>query len=188
MAAITAAALTTAATVYATKKAGDQAEEQAQLAREGIAAADPYARYRPEAAAQLSALMKDPSKISESAEYKARQMAAARQLAAQGYTGSGNAIIEAANAAGESYQQAFNNLALLSGAGVSPGGGYGNALQANQAANDTKMSGYAGIANNIGNLAMTVGNRWNTGGNQQASSIQSVNKIATTPTKTFNKG
>lgn len=185
MAAITAAALTTAATVYATKKAGDQAKEQAQLAREGIEAADPYKQYRGAAAEQLNALMKDPSKLADTAEYKARQLAAARQLASQGYTGSGNAIIEAANAGGESYQQAFNNLALLSGAGAAPGGGYGNALSAQQAANDNRLSGYAGIANNLGNLALTIGNR--NGTNSAAGGNGSVNKTSTV-TKSFNKG
>lgn len=185
MAAITTAVVSTAATVYATKKAGDQAKEQAQLAREGIEAADPYKQYRGAAAEQLNALMKDPSKIADTAEYKARQTAAARQLASQGYTGSGNAIIEAANAGGESYQQAFNNLALLSGAGAAPGGGYGNALSAQQAANDNKLSGYAGIANNLSNLAMTIGNRNNSGGRIP---VSSVNKTSAPVTKSFNKG
>lgn len=159
MAAITAAAITTAGTIYATKKASDNQKKQQQLAMQGIAAADPYAQYRPDAAVKLNALVNDPSKITETAEYKARQQAVARQLAAQGYTGSGNALIAAADAAGESYQQAFSNLSMLAGAGQAPGGGYGNALQANQAGMDQTMSGYAGIVNNLGNLAQTIGDR-----------------------------
>lgn len=155
MAAITAAAIGVAGSIYATKKASDQAKEQAKLGEKAIAAADPYAQYRPEAAGQLNALMKDPSSITNTPEYKARLEAAARQLAAQGYTGSGNAILEAANAGGAAYQQAFDNLALLSGANVAPGGGYSTALSANQAANDNKLSSLSGVTNNLANLALT---------------------------------
>lgn len=167
MAAITAAALTTAGTIYATKKASDQAKKQNQLAQQGIAAADPYGPYRAGAAEKLNALMADPNSITDTAEYKARQEAVRRQMAAQGYTGSGNALIAAADAAGQSFQQSFNNLSMLAGAGVAPGGGYGQALQANQMANDTTMSGYAGIINNIGNLASTIGDKKKTGGSTQ---------------------
>jgi hypothetical protein len=167
MAAVTAAAIAAGATIYASNKASKDAKKNRDLAREGIAAADPYAQYRPDAAAKLNALMSDPSSISNTAEYKSRQQAAARQLAAQGYTGSGNAIAAAAEAGGASYQQAFNNLSVLSGAGVTPGGGYGNALQANQASSEQQLSAIAGIGNSLSNLALTYGNR---------------NKATTTPT------
>lgn len=175
MAAITAAAITTAGAIYATKKAGDQAKEQQQLAMQGIAASDPYGPYRADAAKRLNELMADPSKIADTASYKARQKAVARQLAAQGYTGSGNALIAAADAAGESYQQEFQNLSFLAGAGATPGAGYNAALQANQLANDTTMSGYAGIINNVGNLVNTIGASRTGGGGQQ----QSFNKGTT---------
>lgn len=87
------------------------------------AAQDPYGPYRGDAAVRLNDLMKNPSSIEGTPEYKARQQAAARLMASQGYTGSGNALVAAANAGGESYQQAFNNLALLSGAGGPAGAG-----------------------------------------------------------------
>lgn len=164
MAAITSAAIVTAGSIYASNKASKQAKEQNKLAQQGIAAADPYAAYRPAAAERLNALMADPSSIKDTASYKARMQAVQRQLASQGYTGSGNALVEAAEAAGTAYQQEFNNLSMLSGAGVAPGGGYDNALMANQNANDTQLSGYAGIINNLGNLASTIGNN-RTGGN-----------------------
>jgi hypothetical protein len=167
MAAITAAAITTAGAIYASKKAGDQAKEQNQLAREGIAASDPYAPHRGAAAEKLNALIADPSSIANTAEYKARQQAVARQLASQGYTGSGNALIAAADAAGTSYQQSFDNLALLAGVGATPGAGYGNALSAAQAGNDNKLGGYAGIINNLGNLASTIGDKRTGGGGQK---------------------
>ena len=96
------------------------------------AAYDPYAQYRPAAAQQLNALMKDPSSAVNSGYGLAEQQAASRTMASQGYTGSGNALVAAAQAGGNAYQQQFNNLAMLSGAGQSPA----SAMQAsNQQAN-----------------------------------------------------
>lgn len=96
------------------------------------AAYDPYSQYRPAAAQQLNALMKDPSSAVNSGYGLAEQQAASRTMAAQGYTGSGNALVAAANAGGQAYQQEFNNLSMLSGAGQSPA----SAMQAsNQQAN-----------------------------------------------------
>ena len=96
------------------------------------AAYDPYSQYRPEAAQQLNALMKDPSSAVNSSYGLAEQQAASRTMAAQGYTGSGNALVAAAQAGGNAYQQQFNNLAMLSGAGQAPAA----AMQAsNQQAN-----------------------------------------------------
>jgi hypothetical protein len=161
MAAITAAVIGTAGAMYAAKKSSDAAKDQAALGREAIEASDPFRQYRPQYATQLNALMSDPSSIANTPEYKARQQAAARQLAAQGYTGSGNAIIEAATAGGESYQQAFNNLAMLSGAAATPGGGYSSAIQGNAAANDNYLSSLSGVANNLSNTALTIGQKFN---------------------------
>ena len=81
---------------------------------------DPYAQYRPAAATKLNDLMNNPSSIQQLPEYQAQMQAASRTSAAQGYTGSGNALVAAANAGGQAYQQAFNNLAMLAGAGQSP--------------------------------------------------------------------
>lgn len=81
---------------------------------------DPYAPYRGQAAQQLNTLMKDPNSIQNLPEYKSMLQAASRQSASQGYNGSGNALVAAASAGGQAYQQAFNNLAMLSGAGQSP--------------------------------------------------------------------
>lgn len=81
---------------------------------------DPYSKYRPAAAAKLNDLMNNPSSIQNLPEYQAQLQAASRTSAAQGYTGSGNALVAAANAGGQAYQQAFNNLAMLAGAGQSP--------------------------------------------------------------------
>lgn len=81
---------------------------------------DPYGQYRPAAAQQLNALMKDPSSAVNSGYGLAEQQAASRTMAAQGYTGSGNALVAAAQAGGNAYQQEFNNLSMLAGAGQSP--------------------------------------------------------------------
>jgi hypothetical protein len=161
MAAITAAAIGAGTAIYASKQASKQAKEQGKLAQKGIDAADPFREYRPKYAEQLDKLMSDPSSITSTPEYKARLDAAARQMAAQGYTGSGNAIIEAANAGGAAYQQAFQNLGQLSGAGVTPGGGFDSALASQSESNAQKLSAYTGVANNIGNLALTAGQRFN---------------------------
>lgn len=161
MAAITSAAIGVAGSIYTQKKASKEAKKQQQLGQQAIDAADPFKEYRPEYAKRLDALMKDPSSIQNTPEYKSRIEAAQRQLAAQGYTGSGNAILEAANAGGAAFQQAFQNLSMLSGAGVTPGGGYQSALSANQAAADNKLSATAGTVNNLTNLATLAGQRFN---------------------------
>ena len=161
MAVITAAAIGTAGTLFAQKKASSAAKSQAKLGQQAIDAADPYKQYRGDAAIKLNSLMDDPSSITNSAEYKARQTAAERTMAAQGYTGSGNAIHEAATASGASYQQAFDNLSMLSGARNVPGGGFDSALGANQSGIDNKLSANAGTVSSLSNLALTVGKRLN---------------------------
>lgn len=110
---------------------------------------DPYAQYRPAAATKLNDLMNNPGSIQQLPEYQAQMQAASRTSAAQGYTGSGNALVAAANAGGQAYQQAFNNLSMLAGAGQSP------ALAQNAA---NQQANYQQQANNqmwgqIGNLA-----------------------------------
>jgi hypothetical protein len=81
---------------------------------------DPYASYRPAAAQKLQTLMNNPGSAANTSYGQAMSQAASREMAAQGYTGSGNAIVAAANAGGTAYQQEFNNLVTLSGAGQSP--------------------------------------------------------------------
>lgn len=121
-------------------------------ANSSTTAYDPYAPYRGAAATKLNTLMSDPSSLTQLPEYKAQTQAAERTMAAQGYTGSGNALVAAANAGGQAYQQAFNNLALLSGAGQSPAGAQSAAnQQANYQQNQqNQMWGQlGGIAGNV---------------------------------------
>lgn len=131
-AAVGAAAITVVGGYMASKQ---QAKSQAKAAAQYQQTADPYAPYREDAAQRLNALMTDPTSITKTPEYKSRLDAAARTMAAQGYTGSGNALAAAAQAGGDVYQQAFNNLALTSGAGQNPAvAAGGSADLANQAA------------------------------------------------------
>lgn len=144
-AAIGAAAVSVVGSYIVNKKnkSSNKAVQQAQ------AAGDPYGPYRDAAAQKLNDLMANPDKIKDTPEYKARTMAAQRLMASQGYTGSGNALLSVADAGGEAYQQAFNNLAMLSGAGGQPGYGamQGAAIQSgnNQYATDQ----YGQIANGV---------------------------------------
>lgn len=159
MAAVTAAAIGVAGTLGSAYMAKKQGDKQAKLAQQGIDAADPFREYRPEYAKRLDALMKDPSSIKDTPEYKARLDAASRQLAAQGYTGSGNAILEAANAGGAAYQQAFQNLSQL--ATGQPGGGYAEAQSSLANSDAQKLNAYGGVVNNLSNLALTAGSKFN---------------------------
>lgn len=135
---------------------------------------DPYAPYRGDAAKKLNSLMADPSQISTLPEYQADLQAASRTMAAQGYTGSGNALVAAANAGGQAYQQAFNNLSMLAGAGQSPAAAQS---AANQQANYQQQSNNQ-MWGQIGNIA---GQAFNSLGNSSSSNditpIPNVNYI-----------
>jgi hypothetical protein len=162
MAAITAAAIGAGTAIYTTTQAKKQQKDAQNFAKDQMGAADPYAPYRADAAKRLDELMKDPSKISSTATYKARLQAAERTMASQGYTGSGNAAIAAADAGAAAYQQEFDNLAMLSGAGTgtqTAASVAGSAMNANSNANDNVLSGYAGVGNNLTNLAGLIWNR-----------------------------
>lgn len=166
MAAITAAVVGAGTAIYAAKKSSDQQKKAIKASEAAQAAADPFAQYRPEYAKKLSELSKNPDSIKDTATYKARLGAAERTMAAQGYTGSGNALAAAADAGAAAYQQEFDNLSMLSGAGVGVGtaaGVYGSAANSRSNANDNNLSAIAGVGNNIANIATIWGNR-NTGG------------------------
>ena len=125
---------------------------------------DPYGPYRGAAAQQLNALMADPSSATNSSYGQAMQLGAARTMAAQGYTGSGNALVAAANASGQAYQQQFNNLALLSGAGQSPAAAMGaaNAQSNYQQGQNNNMWGQIGsLAGHFLGGGGSSGGGWN---------------------------
>lgn len=125
---------------------------------------DPYAPYRGAAAQKLNALMANPSTLTSLPEYQAQMQAASRAMAAQGYTGSGNALVAAANAGGQAYQQAFNNLAMLSGAGQSPAYGASAAEQGNLAGQQMQNQMWGQIGNAVGQGI----NAWNNNNNNDS--------------------
>lgn len=122
---------------------------------------DPYAPYRGDAAKKLNDLMADPSTLENLPEYKAQTQAAERTIASQGYTGSGNALVAAANAGGNAYQQAFNNLSMLAGAGQNPAYAQG---AANQQANYQQQASNQ-MWGQIGGIAGNVINKYTNGSN-----------------------
>lgn len=166
MGAVTAAVIGAGASLYASNRASKQQDKAQDFAREQMENLDPFAEHRPYYAERLNELAKDPSKIKDTATYKARLMGAERTMAAQGYTGSGNALVAAAEAGAAAYQQEFDNLSMLSGAGSGQSaraGAYGTAAGAMGNANDNYLSSLGGVANNLTNLASLFGNR-STGG------------------------
>jgi hypothetical protein len=151
------AAIGLAGSLFGASQARKQAKADAKLAQKGIEAADPYGPYRKQAAEELNKL--SAASVVDTPEWKVRQEAASRQMAAQGYTGSGNAIVAAADAGNVAYQQAFDNLARKAGIDVQPGGGYAAALESRKSGNDNVLGGIAGIVNNAANFGMSVFNR-----------------------------
>lgn len=124
---------------------------------------DPYGPYRDQMAQKLNDLVSNPSSIQNTAEYKARMQAAQRVMAANGYTGSGNALIAAANAGGDAYQQAFNNLVTLSGANAAPGAGAMAAASGQAQNRQNTLNQYSGIANSLVYAGQKAYQNWNAG-------------------------
>lgn len=162
MGVVTAAVIGAGTALYTTSQAKKQQKDAQKHADKQMEALDPFAQYRPEYAERLSKLAADPSSITGTAAYKARLTAAERAMAAQGYTGSGNALAAAADAGAAAYQQEFDNLSMLAGVGNGQGArasAYGTGASAVGNANDSYLSGVAGIGNNLANLATVWGNR-----------------------------
>jgi hypothetical protein len=167
MAAITSGVIGAATTIYSAKKARDQQRQAQQFAQEQMESMDPFAEHRGVYADRLNELASDPTKIKDTATYKARLQAAERAMAAQGYTGSGNALVAAAEAGGAAYQQEMDNLMALSGAVQGLGArasGYGTAAGAMGNANDNYLSSLQGLGNTAVGLAGMFGNRGGGGG------------------------
>jgi len=152
-----------ATSVYSASQAKKQQKKAQQFAEQQMEQMDPFGKYRDQYAQRLNAFMSDPSYLENTAAYKMRLQAANRSMAAQGYTGSGNGTMAAAEAASMAYQQEFDNLAMLSGAtnGQSArASAYGTAAGAMSQANDNYLGGLAGVANNLTNTATIFGNSY----------------------------
>jgi hypothetical protein len=113
---------------------------------------DPYAPYRGAAAQQLQSLMANPGNAANTSYGQAMQQAASRTMASQGYTGSGNALVASANAGGTAYQQEFNNLVTLSGAGQSPASAQAAANQQADYQQNQSNQMWGQIGNLVGNV------------------------------------
>lgn len=162
MGAITAAVIGAGTALYTTSQSKKQQNKAIAAQKEMVSSSDPFQQYRSGAASQLSALASGQTDLSTTASYKARLQAAERTLAAQGYTGSGNAAIAAADAGAAAYQQEFDNLSRLAGVDQGQGAAVGAYSAGNQAvgnANDNYLSGLAGVGNNLANVASMWGNR-----------------------------
>lgn len=176
---VAAAAIGAAGSIYSANKASKAQKQASSDAAKAAEKADPYAAYRGEAAKKLNALSSDPSSIVDSAVWKARSQAAERAIASQGYTGSGNALVAAADAGASAYQQEFDNLSRLAGSDVgvqSAAGVSSTGLGTTQDARNTNLSAIGGVANNLGNLATTIGGAFNkpTGGTVPAGTGNAV--------------
>lgn len=136
-------------------ESSQNASSAQNAANQAAANADPYGPYRAQAAQQLNAFENNPNSfqaVENSPVGQAYQQAAGRTMAAQGYTGSGNALVASANAGGQAYQQQFNNLATLAGANYNPAGAA--QIQANNASNaynenNNTMANLGGLANSL---------------------------------------
>src|SRR5690606_27456023 len=83
----------------------------------------------------------------------------------QGYTGSGNAMVAAADAGAAAYQQEFENLGMLSGAlqGQSArASAYGTAAGAQESAAQNRLGAIQGVGNSIVGISGMFGNRGST--------------------------
>lgn len=106
--------------VYSGIQGMNNSDKLGKMAESMAGRADPFAQYRPEFAAQLAGLMRDPSKVTSMPGYQAGLEAVQRSMASQGYTGSGNMMAELAKYGGNFFGQEVNRLAGLSGANVNP--------------------------------------------------------------------
>lgn len=162
MGAIASAVIGAGTALYTTKQAKKQQKQAQQFAEEQMEGLDPFAEYRPEYADRLRKLTSDPSSIEDSAVWRARLMAAERAMASSGYTGSGNALVAAADAGASAYQQEFDNLALLSGAALGQGArssAYGTAAGAQAGTNANYLGSLQGLGNSIVGIGGLFGNR-----------------------------
>lgn len=175
MAGITSAVIGAATTVYSARQAKKQQKEAQRFAEEQMSAMDPFAEHRGTYAARLNALASDPSSIENTALYRARLQAAERVMAAQGYTGSGNALAAAADAGGSVYQQELENLMALSGAVQGLGArasAYGTAAGAAGNANDNYLGALSGLGNSIVGLGGMFGGNSRTTNNTAAANVK----------------
>lgn len=116
-----------------------QARRMQQLARMRAQQMDPFGSQRGQYAQQLQSLMSNPSNIEKLPGWQAGNLAVQRALAAQGYTGSGNAMSALQKFGGDFYNQQVQQLAGLAGANINPAAGADMAMQGD--VNSTNLIG-----------------------------------------------
>lgn len=94
--------------------------ENAGALRDASKAADPFAAFRGDYAAQLSQLMSNPNSITDRPGYAAGLTAVERKGAAQGWNGSGNMMNALSEYGGKFFNDEVARLATLAGANISP--------------------------------------------------------------------
>ena len=142
--------------------------------------ADPFASQRPQYQQQLQSLMQNPNSVTNTPGYNFQMQqgtdAVARQQAAMGGAGSGAEQAALAQygqgLASSQYQQQFNNLSMLSGAGIGSPGTAGN-LQQQQQMQNQQSNGQ--LTNSLVQAGGTAVNNW-------------LNPSSSSGVQTFNTG
>lgn len=112
------------------KAEGDATEKQMEYYDKALERSDPFYSKRGQFGTQLESLMKDPNAVMHTPytqfQQQQGQQAIERSAAARGLLGSPQLAMEleryGQGLAAESFQNQFNNLAMLSGATVNPAG------------------------------------------------------------------
>lgn len=134
--------------IYSGLEAQKQAKRLQEMAQASMStdAMDPY---RAGYASQLQSLVNDPSSLEKTPGYQAGLQALQRSLAAQGFTGSGNAQAALTKYGGDAYAQQVELLRRLASGG---GTGNGTAIQGYSAGANLGGQGLASIGYGIRGL------------------------------------
>ncbi len=118
--------------------------------------ADPFAEQRRKYSDAMGRLAADPNSIYTMPGYRAGEQAVKRAMAAQGYTGSGNALAALQKYGGDFYNQTMNLYGGLAGANVNPVDAARLGLQGKQAG--IELAGRS--LGTLGNQNWMAGNQW----------------------------
>jgi len=128
---------------------GLQAAEELKKRAQAMQTTDAMDPYRAGYAAQLQALMSNPDSIKDSPGYKAGLTALQRSMAAQGFTGSGNAQVKIADYGSSFFDREVARLQSLASGG---GQNAGTALQAQLQAAQLQGQGLASMGYGVRGL------------------------------------
>jgi hypothetical protein len=129
------------------------------LQRQALAAqkqADPFGPQRQYYADAMGRLAQNPNMIYDMPGYRAGEEAVRRQMAAQGYKGSGNTLAALQKYGGDFYNQTLNTYGQLAGAGFNPATAAGLGMSGTQSAID--LAGRS--LGSLGYGFQMAGNQW----------------------------